>query len=329
MKGHRFILILVAAFFMLAAAACNFPITASPTPFVFPTPNLTLTAVFNPTQPSAPTALPTATAGPGNPTATQPPAQTTAPTATAQAPSATPTTVPTNTPAPATPMPPTATQPPPASRPNFRVQALYVDDPIEIDGEMDDWDLDRIEIDEVVFGDDRWSDTDDLSGRGMLAWDEDYLYLSVRVWDDEYVQNARTSELFKGDSLEILIDANVQADYFVRSLSPDDFQLGISPGSPGPGDDPEAYLWFPAAIAGRRSEVVIGAESVDAGYYVEAAIPWDVFEINPDEGDHYGFALSISDNDRAEENVQQSMVSNVTTRALTDPTTWGDLELID
>jgi hypothetical protein len=163
----------------------------------------------------------------------------------------------------------------------------------------------------------------------MFAWDEDYLYISVRVRDDEYVQNARTREIFMGDSLEVLIDAKVQEDYYFRQLSPDDFQLGISPGSPTPGQNPEAYLWYPASIEGKRTDVIIGAESVEGGYYVEVAIPWDVFEVSPDEGDHFGFAFSVSDNDRAAENVQQSMVSNISNRHLTDPTTWGDLQLVD
>ena len=332
MKRSALKLIFGILLLVLTASACNFPGALTPTPFVFPTPNLTMTAVFNPTQiiPPTPTSLivDTATSEPGtaaSPTNTSLP-PTDVPTA---VPTATPTVVPSTAVPTNTPVRPTATQPPPDSRPRYQVKAFYVDDPINIDGVMDDWDLTRYDVDYVVFGEDRWSDEDDLSARAMVAWDENYLYIATRVRDEEYVQNARTRELFKGDSLEVLIDTNLQSDYYTRSLSPDDFQLGISPGSPGPGDDPEAYLWYPSAIEGRRTEVKIGAESVDAGYYVEVAIPWDVFEIDPEEGDHYGFAFSVSDNDREAEDVQQSMVSNAATRSLSDPTTWGDLELVD
>lgn len=327
-------LVLIPGLLVAAALACTLPFSATPTPFVFPTPDLTMTAIFSPTQAVQP-----------SPTAPQPPLPSetptrlpaASPTATALPPSATPTPLPTQTPTlvppTATPTntaaPPTATQPPPEKRPRYAVEALYVDDPIEIDGEMDDWDLDRYEVEEVVYGDERWGGDDDLSAWAVFAWDEDYLYVAARVRDDEYVQNARTRELFKGDSLELLIDARVQADYFVDSLSSDDYQLGISPGSPEPGESPEAYLWYPAELEGKRNEVIIGAESVEGGYYVEVAIPWRVFSIEPDEGDHYGLAFSVSDNDRAADDVQQSMISNVPTRRLTDPTTWGDLELID
>ena len=333
--------VIILALMALAVLACNLPSAITPTPFTFPTPDLTLTAIFNPTQAEPPTATqppftqPTLTPLPGA-TDTPLPVESATPTAIPPT-TAVPSPLPSNTSTPTTPpptptntaVPPTATQAPPTRRSGPSVAAFYVSRPIRIDGVMDDWDLERYSVEEVVFGSDRWRDADDLSARAMFAWDEDYLYISVRVRDDEYVQNARTRDIFKGDSLEVLIDTKVQADYYYRQLSADDFQLGISPGSPSPGQSPEAYLWYPQSIEGKRSEVIIGAESVDGGYYVEVAIPWDVFETVPDEGDHYGFAFSVSDNDRAAENVQQSMVSNVATRRLLDPTTWGDLELVD
>jgi hypothetical protein len=60
---------------------------------------------------------------------------------------------------------------------------------------------------------------------------------------------------------------------------------------------------------------------------LEAAIPWSVLGITPANGMHLGFAVSVSDNDKADENLQQSMISSTPNRVLTDPTTWGDLTL--
>ncbi len=73
-------------------------------------------------------------------------------------------------------------------------------------------------------------------------------------------------------------------------------------------------------IASQRNE----AEQITR---YEVAIPWTVFEVKPKSGQHFGFVLSISDNDNASANAQQTMVSNVKTRILVDPTTWGDLTL--
>jgi hypothetical protein len=211
------------------------------------------------------------------------------------------------------------------------VLAYYFQDEPEIDGDFDEdvWDLDRYEVDRVVYGENRWDDEDDLSGSFMLGWDDYYLYLAVRVIDDEYVQNASGEDLFKGDSIEFLFDRNLSGDFNRRSLDGDDYQIGISPGEDEPGEDMEVYLWYPRSKERPLDEDDVEAAAVptDDGYRIEARISWDVFDIEPDVGDRYGFAFSISDNDDDDDDVQQSMVSNVSNRHLTDPTSWGDLAL--
>jgi hypothetical protein len=321
MNKSKRIIILVLSALAVAMLACNFPFVTSPTPIVFPTPDLTMTAVFNPTLTSGAVIFPTQTPPPAwnTPTATQP----------GQLPSP----LPTNTQ-----LPPTATATQtatptksyagPAMRPKFSMTGLFFPDRPNIDGRLGDWNQDRYLIESVVFGRGSHSGPEDLSGRAMIGWDKTNLYLGIRVIDDKYVQNAEGEDLFKGDSLDILLDADVPNDFYLGSLNGDDYQLGISPGSPNPNDDPEAYLWFPKSIEGKRGEVKIAARTREDGYVVEAAIPWSLFSVNASDGLHLGFALSISDNDNSNQNAQQSMVSYVPIRTLSDPTTWGDLTLI-
>ncbi len=73
---------------------------------------------------------------------------------------------------------------------------------------------------------------------------------------------------------------------------------------------------------------MIGARSTSNGYDMEAAIPWSVFGVSPQAGLHYGFAFSISDDDKPGSAVQQKMVSTAPGRSLQDPTTWGDLIMV-
>ena len=152
--------------------------------------------------------------------------------------------------------------------------------------------------------------------------------LRSKVLDDTYVQNAHGAQLYKGDSVDILLDTNVASDYYLQALSGDDFQLGISPGSPQPGNKMEAYLWYPKNRAGSLPDVKIEAFLLDDGYRLEAAIPWSTFGIIPFAGQHFGFAFSLSDDDDPGTTIQQSMVSNIQNRQLTNPTTWGDLTLV-
>ncbi len=109
-------------------------------------------------------------------------------------------------------------------------------------------------------------------------------------------------------------------------LSGDDYQIGMSAGNFG-SHAPEAYRWFPASLQAPLPGVLIKAKQVTAGYTLEAKIPWTTFKLTPTSGARFGFALSLSDDDLPGSAVQQSLVSSVPTRKLTNPTTWGTLIL--
>jgi hypothetical protein len=142
------------------------------------------------------------------------------------------------------------------------------------------------------------------------------------------VQTQTGEAIFKGDSLEILLDADLGGDYSSQRLSADDFQLGLTPGEQKIGG-PDAYLWFPSSQAGRPAGVAVAAHQDETGngYYLEAAIPWSVFGLAPAAGNRFGFTLSSSDDDTPDSAEQQSMISTSPVRALANPTTWGTLVL--
>lgn len=307
---------------VISALACNAPQITRSTPSVFPTTDLTLTALTE-----AVSATPSQTVTIPTPTFT--------PSVTLPAPTNTPTLVPntsTSTTIPNT-ATPTATSTHvsyvgPGVRPGARIRAYYLRREPTIDGVFDEWELERYPVDELVYGADHWSGRDDLNANVMMGWDDNNLYIAVKVIDDKYVQNASGKDLFLGDSLEVLIDTKISNDFYLETLSLDDYQLGVSPGSSEPGTDTEAYLWYPRDERGGRGKVKVGAMYTDNGYRAEIKIPWDTFNIKPAKGSHYGFAFSVSDNDRSGEKVQQSMVSSSSNRQLTNPSTWGDLELL-
>lgn len=230
-----------------------------------------------------------------------------------------------------TPVGPTATLIPGALlplRPGEKVVAGYVSTPPVIDGNWDDLIAPEYSAASIVYGSAQWTGATDNSARFKVGWNNDFLYIAALVTDDLYVQQAVGYDLYKGDSLEILMDSSLPGDYEVNQLNSDDFQLGISPGKGGIGLNSESYLWFPKGQRGDRSTVVQSAAiSVDGGYMIEAAIPWGMFGLVPVNGKRYGFAFSISDNDVPGSQIQQSMVSSSPQRGLTRPKTWGELFL--
>lgn len=325
---------------VFASLSCNLPLQDDATPFPeSPSPtagNLaaTFTPEFTRTLASAPdsteippvvsSVTPVSTLTPEPATATAMPTLTASVTVTK--PPASPTPPPTVTVAATKAAARTAT-----SAPSTRVvqNAAYFNTPPVLDGVWDEW-KDRSNeypAGAVVWGRENWDGDADLEASFRAAWDEDYLYLAVKVKDDVYVQNAAGNLLYEGDSIEVLLDTKLNEDLYVRSLSPDDFQLGISPGNPDVDGVREAYLWFPRSLAGPRPGVKIAAVRQSGVYRVEIAIPWRVFEVTPASGMRLGFALSVSDNDNGGVNAQQSMVSNASGRVLVDPTTWTELRL--
>lgn len=286
--------------------ACTLPGAASPTPFTFPTPNLTLTAVFASVATSTPP--PASTLPPLVPTATSTPSavpQVETPEATGAVTSA----------------------PSSGSRPNGTiVTAAFRSTPPTIDGSLSDWESTAYMANHVVFGSGAWSGANDLSATYHIGWDQTYLYLGVQVVDDKFVQVSRGRSLFKGDAVELQLDAALDADFSSSTLSSDDYQIGLSPGDFG-SNDPEGYRWYPSGKAGALSNVTLKAASTTSGYILEARIPWSVFGTIPQSGNRYGFALSVSDDDKTGQAVQESMISSVNTRKLLNPTTWGTLEL--
>ena len=322
---------------------CTLPGFSTPTPFSFPTPDKTMTALFEPTQ-----AVP-ATSAPSSPDdSSDDEVQT-----------ATPKVEPTDTPdlaktesaqltetaqVSATPDETEESFEGPDVRSGPSITAEYLDKNINIDGDLYEWDapIQKV-INSVVYGAANWKNADDCSGTVVAAWDEDYLYLGIRVKDDKYVQEAKKEQIYLGDSIEILFDRYVSADYNLPSMSADDYQLGISPGQYGiescvivngkvatgcTPQPPQAYLWFPKTDLGKKTEVKIDALESGGGYQVEFKVPWTLLGVStPASGQHYGFAISINDNDKQDTLNQQTVVSNVPGRFFSDPTTWGDLYL--
>jgi len=219
---------------------------------------------------------------------------------------------------------PTFTSTPPA---RISSEASSLSTPPNIDGPWDEWTTTQYPLKNVVFGAANWSGASDLQASYRVGWDSHYLYLAVKVIDDIYVQNATGANLYKGDGIEVLLSTSPNADSSSLGLTAADYQIGISPGRPGIGQNLEAYLWYPQAKAGSLSNVAIGAVPMTNGYRIEFAIPWSVFGISPAKGQVFGFSVSASDNDNQTQDVQQTLISSASHRVLTDPTTWGLLTL--
>lgn len=311
---------------LLILLACNLPFIAPTSENIFRQPAQTLTAMLQqltpitftpylpPSQPTGATPIPISPQQPtyspiptGLPTFTRIPTQRST----------------------FTPIP---TQPAGLYRKGNFVTARYLTNPPFIDGNWDEWvNLTPVNLaGYIINGAGNWKGAADLSADFILGWDNQYLYLALRITDDVYVQNSSGAYIYKGDDIELQLDTNLLVDFPVSSLNNDDYQLGISAGKGSLTGPQEAWLWYPRLIQGTVTDKVDIASQPGSGFYtVEARIPWSLFAVSPYAGLRMGFALALSDNDNPAVNDWQSMVANTPGRKTTDPTTWGELHLIN
>jgi serine/threonine protein kinase len=204
--------------------------------------------------------------------------------------------------------------------------AYRTERPPHIDGNLSEWRGKSYSVQNPVFKPENWQGWWDLSGVFFIAWDADDLYLGVEVTDDQYVQNESGRTMYKGDDVEIQLDAQLEADFVEDKLNADDHQIGLSAGNFAD-RPPEAYVWLPSERDGTMIEVA--AHRTANGHVLEAAIPWWVLGVQPQPERAYGFALSLSDNDTPGTSAQECMVSTSPNRTTYEhPTLLGNLILM-
>ncbi|MBT3240873.1 MAG: hypothetical protein HON98_05760 [Chloroflexi bacterium] len=212
-------------------------------------------------------------------------------------------------------------------RPGPGVAAILQASAPIIDGDPGDWVGIWYTADYPTYGEGFFAGKKDLSAEFKLGWDAEYLYVGLHVRDSLFAQQASGSQIYRGDSLEILIDTDLGGDFSSNVLSGDDFQFGFSPGNLRSAAISESFVWAPKFAMGSFEMGQSAGRLTENGYYMEAAIPWASMDIDPHDGKHFGFLLSVSDNDTLSDNAQHTVVSFSPERLLHDPTSWKDLIL--
>jgi hypothetical protein len=196
-----------------------------------------------------------------------------------------------------------------------------------LDGNFDDWGGNWIPITAVVEGSTNYSGNDDVNGDFQLSWSFEGLYLAVRVRDDRYRPGPNGSDMWQGDALELHFDRDLSGDYGDNLANDDDYQLGLSWGPDR--NETRLYRWLPQTQEG-AFPIAGAVNAAGEGYQAELLIPWTLFDVTSGQlqvDQHFGFNLSISDND-ADVPVQESILSASPSRTTyNNPTEWGTLIL--
>jgi hypothetical protein len=202
------------------------------------------------------------------------------------------------------------------------------DPPPAIDGRLDEWEnvpnAYTIQTREQVgYGGKTWKSPQDLSAKVWLAWRGDYLYLAADVTDDHHVQKQRGRDMWRGDHVELYLDAAPEAEPHRNAWGEGQITLGLSPGNLQHTGDPLADIPPEAAVfapdGGSAEGVLVAAQKTEKGYVLEAAIPWALItrlaktpDLKPNAGILLNFEVGISDTDGPEP-AQEKLMTILTT----------------
>ena len=204
---------------------------------------------------------------------------------------------------------------------------------IKVDGNLDDWTgqptftLNDASQLAYKLSMNSWAGPKDLSGQVWAGWTPDGLYFAIKVVDDIHVQQSADENLWHGDYVEWQFDTQLQQDWDKKSMSNDDYQIGVSAGDFA-SVNPAAYAWFNGSNAPGPIKIQQAQLQTPDGYILEVFYPKEVFKgLTLADKSVFGMNVSLSDAD--DPNIgQKAMLSTSSTRTYADPTTFGEITLI-
>jgi hypothetical protein len=164
---------------------------------------------------------------------------------------------------------------------------------ISVDGDSGDWqgaEILRVETGDRIEPPDPagWRGAEDLSAHASLAWDDDNLYLLVRVVDDAHVPD-QSPDLRDGDSLRVAIDiendASSQSGYDAN-----DVEYGIAL------DQKKTRIVRTQPRGANDSLRAVGKRSGGSTVY-EMAFPWPPLGRAPRSGLVFSLDFAAIEND--------------------------------
>ena len=186
---------------------------------------------------------------------------------------------------------------------------LKPDPPIAVDGDLEEWVgvPNALTIDQqaqAVHGPASWSGPADCSAVVHTAWRQEALFVACDVTDDALFQSQTGESLWKGDHVEIYLDAKPELEPDRTEFGAGQYQVVISPGNFKQTGDaladtkPEAFVYRPAGTP--ADAIRVAAKKSATGYTIECAIPWDMLELKPSAGVSLDLEIGISDTDSLE-----------------------------
>jgi hypothetical protein len=201
------------------------------------------------------------------------------------------------------------------------VTASRVAAPLTIDGQSGDWPgmpAEPVGSDRLVEG----KAAGNFSASFRLGWDDQHLYVLADVNDETPMKNTRSgADLWAGDGIELFLGSEGLEK--AGQLLFTDRQILISANQEGDGK-----VYFVNAPEQYSCRVAVVPKGGNAGYVLEAAIPWTALAVaRPEPNREFAFDLAADDSLDGTRRDKQLMW-NGTNKNSSDRSHWGRFRLI-
>ena len=224
--------------------------------------------------------------------------------------------------------------------------AVKAKTPLIIDGKLDDW---RDAAPLFVHPDNRlsgltffagdyggemqWQGLEDFSSAWQMLWDDKFLYLAVKVFDDQLVPLHPLGSFWNGDTISFQIDP--VADDTDASILPQQrdlrtihtFEMGLSQQGPLVRRLYASHNEMPGIVTTAKAAIVPQAD----GLVYELALPWaELTPLRPTPGAWIGFSLVFSEDDGNGRETQTNWFGGSNGNGLArEPRLMGDVHLVE
>ncbi len=200
---------------------------------------------------------------------------------------------------------------------------------LNLDGSLSEWEGNYLitlgQKKEYLVEGNQYSSKDDFSALIGLFWDEENLYIGLKVTDDVPFKNDfKNEEIWRGDCVEIVISVNPQADLKRIGFEEGDYQILVTPGNQ---KDVKPHIWN--VTLKKPVDGIVKVNRWKKGYLMEIKIPFsELGDFRPSAGVKIGFDIAIDDADKSNQRESQAIWFG-NSSFYYNPSVWNLIEFVE
>jgi cellulose/xylan binding protein with CBM9 domain len=140
-----------------------------------------------------------------------------------------------------------------------------------------------------------WAGKEKSNAKAKLLWDQNALYIGIKIMDNKVINDADKRELWLGDCVEIYLDTDTGKDIFINAINSHQGKIICAPAYSDKGARIAVSSLKESIYGVDHNKIEVASKKTKQGYNIEIKIP--IIEKKMYAGRIWGFDLSFIDDD--------------------------------